>query len=175
MWHRIALLAVFGLAAVQSCVACSCTFPSVPNAVKKADLVFRGRLVNVEYMDGIQYVAHPIAKDRKEPVPRRFLATLEVSEVWKGLVGRRIVLHTREGSSDCVGFWTEVGKEYLVFAKVGVITPKEEGVYRIPEWTDKLEIGRQIISPGVCTLNEQIDASTLGKLKALGHSRPPIR
>ena len=121
----------------------------------------------------MRYVAHPIAKDRKVPVPRRFLATLAISEVWKGRVGRRIVLHTREGSSDCIGFWTEVGKEYLVFANVGRITPKEEGVFRIPEWTDKLAVGQQIVSPGVCTLNEQIGSEASKTLQALGQSRPP--
>lgn len=173
MWCRMVLFGVLGLAGVDRSVACSCTFPSVPDAVKKADLVFRGRLVSVQYIDEIRYVADPIANGRQVPVPRRFLATLEVSEVWKGRVGRRIVLHTREGSSDCIGFWTEVGKEYLVFANVGSIRPKGKGVYRIPEWTDKLEIGQQIISPGVCTLNEQIDASTVGEVKALGRSRQP--
>ena len=172
---RMARTLVLTALASGSCLACSCSFPSIPNAVKKADLVFRGRLINVEFIDDLRYVAGPIAKGRQAPIPRRFLATLEVTDVWKGLVGRRIVLHTREDSSDCVGFWTDVGKEYLIFANVGHITPKRAGEYRIPEWTDRLAIGRQIISPGVCTLNEQIDANTVPKLKALGRSRPPIR
>jgi hypothetical protein len=162
MCCRILWIALFGMLWVGNCLSCLCSFPTVPNAVKKADLVFRGRLVNIEYLD-------------KGPAPRRFLATVEVSEVWKGRVAHRIVLHTREGSSDCVGFSTEVGKEYLIFANVGRITPKEEGVFRIPEWTDKLPVGQQIVSPGVCTLSEQIDSGSTRTLQALGRSRPPSR
>jgi hypothetical protein len=152
--------------------ACSCSFLDVPSAVRQADLIFRGKLVKVEYLDPLQSVPHEIFKDRMVSVPRRFLATLEVNGVWKGKVGRTIVLHTREGSSDCVGFWTDIGKEVLVFANQGVVTPKEPEVWRIPEWTDKVPVGQTITSPGVCTLNDEIKDAT-GTLKKLGAPKPP--
>jgi len=152
--------------------ACSCSFLDVPSAVRQADLIFRGKLVKVEYLDPLQSVPHEIFKDRMVSVPRRFLATLEVNGVWKGKVGRTIVLHTREGSSDCVGFWTDIGKEVLVFANQGVVTPKEPEVWRILEWTDKVPVGQTITSPGVCTLNDEIKDAT-GTLKKLGAPKPP--
>ncbi len=152
--------------------ACSCSFSDVPNAVRQADLVFRGKLVNVEYLDPPQSVPDAIFKDRMVSLPRRFLATLAVDGVWKGRVGRTIVLHTREGASDCVGFWTDVGKEVLVFANRGPVTSKEPGVWRIPEWTDKVAVGQTIISPGVCTLNDEIKDAT-DTLKKLGSPKPP--
>jgi hypothetical protein len=130
-------------------------------------------LIKVEYIDEIQNTSSPLFKDRKIALPRRFLATLEVNAVWKGHVGPVIVFHTREGSSDCVGFWTDVGKEYLVFANEGKVTPKEPGVFRIPEWTDRVSVGEKIISPGVCTLSEEIESSTSKTLRELGSSKRP--
>jgi hypothetical protein len=165
-------LAVVLLLASRPISACSCSFPDVPRAVRQADLVFRGKLVKVEYLDPPQSVPHAISKDRMVSVPRRFLATLEVDGVWKGRVGRTIVLHTREGSSDCVGFWTDIGKEVLVFANQGIVTPKKPDVWRIPEWTDKVAVGQAITSPGVCTLNGEIKDAT-DTLKKLGAPKPP--
>jgi hypothetical protein len=138
--------------------------------LEKADLVFRGTLIKVEYLDW--GVPHWILRDRIVS-PRRFLATLEVRGVWKGKVRRTIVLHTREGASDCVGFWTDIGKDVLVFANEGVITPKEPSVLRIPEWTDKVAVGQTIISPGVCTLSDEIKNAT-DTLKKLGIPKPPL-
>ena len=166
------LLAAVVLLASRPISACSCSFPTVPRALSQADLVFRGKLVKIEYLDPPQSVPHAVFKDRMVSLPRRFLATLEVNGVWKGRVGRTIVLHTREGSSDCVGFWTDIGKEVLVFANKGVVTPKEPDVLRIPEWTDKVALGQTIISPGVCTLNDEIKDAT-DTLKKLGAPKPP--
>lgn len=70
----------------------------------------------MEYLDPPRPVQNPVIKDRIIIVPRRFLATLEVSGVWKGKVGHTIVLHTREDSTDCVGFWKDIGTELVVFA-----------------------------------------------------------
>jgi hypothetical protein len=170
---RTAWLAAIVFLTSRAIHACSCSFPDVPKAVEQADLVFRGKLVKVEYVDPPQSAPHVIFKDRTVSVPRRFLATLEISGVWKGRVGRTIVLHTREGSSDCVGFWTDVAKEVLVFANQGVVTPKEPNVWRIPEWTDKVPAGQTIISPGVCTLNDEVKDAT-DTLRKLGPAKPPV-
>lgn len=104
-------------------------------------------------------------------VPRRFLATLEVSGVWKGKIGRTIVLHTREDSTDCVGFWKDIGTELLVFANRWTVTAKKANEYRIPEWTDKVAVGQSIVSPGVCTLNDEIKDAT-ETLRKLGPPKP---
>jgi hypothetical protein len=152
--------------------ACECGFPDVRKAVKDADLVFRGKLVKVEYIDPPLTAPDPIFKSRTVSIPRRFLATLEVSGVWKGRVGPTIVLHTRESSSDCVGFWTELRTEVLVFANQGVVTPKKPDVWRIPEWTDKVPVGQTIISPGVCTLSDEVKFAA-GTLRELGPAKPP--
>ncbi|HYO80529.1 MAG TPA: hypothetical protein VES20_03940 [Bryobacteraceae bacterium] len=128
--------------------------------------------MKVEFLDGPRSVQHTIAMDGMLSVPRRFLATLKVAGVWKGAVGPMIVLHTREGSSDCVGFWSDVGKDVLVFAHRGVVTPKEPDHLIIPEWTDKVSIGETITSPGGCTLTSEIkDAKDT--LRKLGRPKPP--
>jgi hypothetical protein len=165
-------LAAVLLLASRPVFACECGFPDVRKAVKQADFVFRGKLVKVEYLDPQQTVPHVIFKDRMVNVPRRFLATLEVNGVWKGRVGSTIVLHTREGSSDCVGFWTDIGTEVVVFANQGVVTPEKVGVWRIPEWTDRVAVGQKIISPGVCTLSDEI-RDAVGTLGQLGPPKRP--
>lgn len=164
-------LSAVGLLA-KPIAACSCSFPNVRTAVAKADLVFRGTLIKVEYLDPPKSVPNILNKDRMVDVPRRFLATLEVSGVWKGKLGQTIILHTREASSDCVGFWTDIGKEVLVFANQGVVTPEEPGVWRIPEWTDKVAVGQTITFPGICTFNDEIKNAT-AILKKLGRSKAP--
>lgn len=165
---------VIAILTVRPVYPCSCSFPDVRGAVRGADLVFRGKLVKVEFLDPPKSVPHLIFKDRTVEVPRRFLATLEVDGVWKGSIGPVIVLHTREGSGDCVGFWTGVGKQLLVFANKVIVTPKEPGVWRIPEWSDKVPVGETIISPGVCTLNAEIgDAKE--DLRKLGRPKPPAQ
>jgi hypothetical protein len=129
-------------------------------------------LVKIEYLDPPRTEPHFMFKDRMVSVPRRFLATLEVDGVWKGEVRRTIVLHTREGGTDCVGFWSEVGKEVLVFANQGVVTSKEAGVVSIPKWYDKVAVGQTIASPGACTLNSEINDAK-DTLKKLGRPKPP--
>ena len=47
MSSRLQWIVLLGMLCGDDCLACFCSFQSVPNAVKKADLVFRGRLVNV--------------------------------------------------------------------------------------------------------------------------------
>lgn len=160
------------MVASRATLACSCSFPDVRQAVRQADFVFRGRLAKVEYLDPLQSVPHVVFKDRMVSVPRRFLATLEVSGIWKGKIGRAIVLHTREGAGDCVGFWTEIGKELLVFANEGTVTQKEPGVWRIPDWADKVAVGQNIISPGICTISDEVKDAR-DTLKKLGRPKPP--
>lgn len=134
---------------------CTCLFPTVAEAVEHADLVFRGRIAKVEYVDSTRTRL------------RRFLATLEVTAVWKGPIGPTIVVHARQPSSDCIGFWTDVEKEVLVFAKRSVVT-------RNAYWADKIPVGGRIISPDVCSLSEEI-RHTAATLKALGPPRLPVR
>ena len=138
---------------------CSCATPlddSVAHFVSNADFVFRGKLIKIEYLDSLQ-----------GPPLRRFLATLEVSSVWKGDVGHTIVLHTREPASDCIGFWTDLGKDLVVFANKVVVTRPEPGSFRLLEWTDKVPVGQTIIVPGTCTLTSEVK-NAADTMKGLG-------
>jgi len=169
------VLAILFLPATPS-LACSCNTITVQQAVKAANLVFQARLVRVDYLSPITTVPNPWFKDRQEKVPRFFLATLEVSGVWKGQVGKTIVMHEREIADDCVGFWTDIGSEFVVFASQGVLTaaPTKDGVRRIPEWTDKVPVGTKIVSNIACSLSSHAAyAMKSGTLKKLGKSKPP--
>ncbi len=148
--------------------ACMCSFPTAQEALRNASSVFRGKLSNVDYLEGSYRESSQPFKGTADWRPRRFLATLEVSGVWKGIVGRRIVLHAREGSADCVGFSTEVGTELLVFADQSIVTRSPLGKM----WVDKVAEGQRITTPAVCSLTSEIKHATK-TLLLLGAPKPP--
>jgi hypothetical protein len=155
-------------------LACTCSTSSVEKATKQADQVFQGKIVKINYLDAAAKVPNRIFPERLEDVPRRFVATLEVSGVWKGKVGRTIVMHERETGPDCVGFWTEIGTEVVVFAGEWVVTPKKESEWRIPEWTDKVPVGNRMVSKIPCGLSSEL-AYASQTLKKLGKPKAPSK
>lgn len=148
--------------------ACMCEFPTVQEALRNATSVFRGKLSKVDYLEGSYRESNRPFKGTAEWRPRRFLATVEVSGFWKGRVGRRIVLHAREESADCVGFSTEVGTELLVFANQSTVTGMPPGTM----WVDKVAEGQRITTPAVCSLTSEIKHATK-TLLLLGAPKPP--
>ena len=106
------------------------------------------------------------------PVPRRFVATFEATDVWKGPVVATYRIHTREGGGDCIGFATDTNKEYLVFAFLDVVTPTPKDVWRLLEWNDLLPNGSVIMrmEEGCGTLSGETEWNDVkNTLKRLGN------
>jgi hypothetical protein len=99
----LSLLAV----AIPSPARADCDSPrSALTALKQSDVVFRGA---VREMKTIGEPARPNWKSA-------WIVTLDVSRVWKGLVGKQFVLHlVREDEDDAFENFA-AGSEYLVFS-----------------------------------------------------------
>lgn len=82
---------------------CSCSPPSIPNAIERADAIFSGQVVSIDLMDESfgWYGAR---------------VELRVFRGWKGRSGSRAVVFTEPSSAAC-GFPFRVGERYLVFAR----------------------------------------------------------
>lgn len=92
------------LALPDTCFACSCPPPRPPTeATAGATTVFRGR-VTATTLEGA-------------PQGYRYRrATFQVDTVWKGALGREVVIFTGGGGGDC-GYDFVPGQEYVVYAR----------------------------------------------------------
>lgn len=90
-------------------VACDCDVPSVAQARKDADVVFRGTVSEIN----------------------AGTVLFRVSRVWKGAVRRAFTMPELRETSACLGFWPrhlQVGNELLVYANW--LPPKaKDGAY----------------------------------------------
>lgn len=106
------LLSVLSVAAMVE--ACSCgTPPSPSSALREADRVFRGVVVNSTPME-----IRAGAPSSNDPVVLEF----DVKEVWKGAMEARVSLWTAREESSC-GYPFEVGREYLVYTSRAMRKP----------------------------------------------------
>lgn len=95
--------------ASSACYACSCVPPgTVAEEMEKSVAVFAGKVTNMEYTNkgNIRSSIDPV------------YVTMEVSTVWKGEVGKQIVVRTVAGSESC-GFEFVAGMEYVIYAGGG--------------------------------------------------------
>lgn len=82
--------------------------PLVPSeALVESDVVFRGVVDNLQYLD------HP-EKSETEP---RIIVTFRISEVWKGPADKILTIHTTHNKTTCNGYVFKAGEEYLVYAR----------------------------------------------------------
>ncbi len=108
--HRLCVLLllvgalVLGALSPCSVFACSCVIADeAPDAaLRRAAAVFAGKAVVVDNFLS-RWVGRPVQ------------VTFEVSRVWKGAVGRHVVIKTGSGGSDC-GVAFRRGEEYIVYA-----------------------------------------------------------
>jgi len=134
----------------QQTVACSCDGARGKAAVKASHLAFRGTVTNVDYLD----------TDTAQSEPR-IIVTFSVSRVWKGSVGREIVLHTIYNKYSCTGFYFQKGKEYLVFA------------YRNEERMAKnFPLAKNTLGTNICNGTNLIE-SAKDDLRQIGKGREP--
>ncbi len=80
---------------------------SPPEAFKEADIVFRGNIENLQYLDNPE-------RTKTEP---RIIVTFSVSKVWKGTADEVLTIHTTYNKSTCNGYAFKAGKEYLVYSR----------------------------------------------------------
>lgn len=121
-------LALFGalvvnLGMISLASACSCLSPPPPRtALEQSHAVFSGKVLSVE-KDGDFGVA----------------VTIEVASIWKGDLGKKVVVYTANNSAAC-GFEFKEGDSYLVYAS-----------------TDE-EAKDKRLTTGLCTRTKGLDA-----------------
>ncbi len=104
---RLMVTAMLLLVMPNKARACLCETPSIKEAARTVDIVFRGELVE----------------------HKGNAAVFRVDEQWKGNLASYVEVEWRDGSQgDCNGFWPKflkVGNKLLVFARRG-----GDGIYR---------------------------------------------
>ena len=103
---RIIIIAIFMLV-TSIAVACDKTRLEPSEAFNKADVVFKGKVENLRYLDEPD-------KTKTEP---KIIVTFVVSEIWKGPEGQIITIHTTHNRTTCNGFVFKSGEEYLVYSR----------------------------------------------------------
>jgi hypothetical protein len=88
-------------------IACGKEILSGKNALDAASMVFQGKVENLQYLD-------PPEQTDLEP---RIIVTFSVKKLFKGEVGKQVIIHTTHNKSSCNGYVFEAGKEYLVYTK----------------------------------------------------------
>ncbi len=91
---------------IHTAIACDKSQLKPSQALNEADVVFRGKVENLQYLDDPN-------KTKTEP---RIIVTFSATEVWKGKADKTISLHTTHNKSTCNGFVFKAGEEYLVYA-----------------------------------------------------------
>ena len=105
---------MFALAAMSIGLAygCDCRAPSVDVAVERAEVVFRGSIIEFRPASKQSEIAG-MGKDTKTT------AVFRVTRVWKGEVGQTFEMPAIEETSACWGFWPsflKLGSELIVYA-----------------------------------------------------------
>ena len=93
------------------CYACDCSEPSVQVKRDHAEIIFRGKIV--ELRDSSKPAPPDFGHDTKKTV------VFKVSRVWKGQVGPTFEMPGVTETSACWGFWPsylKVGEDLLVYA-----------------------------------------------------------
>ena len=106
-------LLILFVAAVFTVLACDCVAPPIEMAMKDADLIFRGKILDLR--PGLNPpLLQGVVRDTRKVV------VFQVIRVWKGEIGPTFEMPGWEETSACVGFWPsflKVGTELLVYAK----------------------------------------------------------
>ncbi len=87
--------------------ACDIKQLTPSKALSEADVVFRGVVDNLQYLDNPE-------KTETEP---RIIVTFKVLELWKGPADKIVTLHTTHNKFTCNGYVFKAGGEYLVYSR----------------------------------------------------------
>lgn len=125
---------------------CSCTMASVETRFEKADVVFKGRVTEIQNVLRLQDAKFP-----DEPIK----VFVTVDEAYKGLAQEKtFILHTSYPRYTCGGFPFETEKEYLIFAyqrKTGKYD--DASLYRFP--LGSYEVG------GLCGGTQELEKASV--------------
>lgn len=133
--------------------------------------ILRGTIERVDFLEPPRRVPDPSWPGETIPVPRRFVATIRVTAVWKGVVGRTVQLHEMEYDGMGSGFTTHIGADVLVFAAAHVVSGPIPDVWEFRPWRDVLPIGTRILqTTGLCGLSGRAEHVT-DTIRALGRPR----
>ncbi|PCJ32934.1 MAG: hypothetical protein COA90_01490 [Gammaproteobacteria bacterium] len=99
------LISTFSYSAIA---ACDKAVLQPSEAFTQADIVFHGKVANLQYLD-----------DPEQLVPEpRIMVTFEVYEQWKGQLSKeQTIIHTTHNKSSCNGYAFKAGEEYLVYSR----------------------------------------------------------
>ena len=109
MW-RLLVIVILTIATSSTSLATTCTIglqKDVPSKVRAADFVLRGTVTKVKYLDYEGLLP-------RDSFLRRYLATVEIRDRWKGPASRFITIQSREFSDRSLLF--RPGRELLIFA-----------------------------------------------------------
>jgi len=97
------------LLVVATPTAFACDKPQLAPAAafSSADVVFRGKVENLRYLDNPD-------DSKLEP---RIQVIFKVDEFWKGKVEKTVTIHTTHNKSSCNGFVFKSGENYLVYVR----------------------------------------------------------
>ena len=116
MKRSLVLVTLFlSVIATASPAIADCDRPrSALTALKQSDVVFRGTVREVKTAGEPTWTYAPFP--RAVPVWHAWIVTLDVSRVWKGMAGKRFVLHIVQKQIEDAFIQFEPDSEYLVFA-----------------------------------------------------------
>ena len=106
---KIILFTFFAFISFES-FSCSCDAISFDKAIKWADEIFIGRLIEVK-----ELYSETFEQDPDKKYTGAFYAEFEVEKKWKGSSNKYIRIYQK--SSSCQFYFTNIGSSYLVYAK----------------------------------------------------------
>jgi len=125
--------------------ACSCSFPTVADALRNSPIVFAGQLTSITYFDPIRYFEGSGKIGRR---PRRLAATFRVSTMFKGSGDKTVVVHAIDAPGGCASFSGMIGSEWVIFAA-------RQTVRLGSEWKGVLREGHIFTTIAPCSLSAQ--------------------
>ncbi len=137
---KIVSLLIFTLS-LDTALACSCVIPSIINNFKAADVVFKGRVVEVKEIKTKKKITAGQTVDYQ-----RYEFKFEISNRHKGLKTKEPVTIITTGDDSNCGNKFNIGKNYLVYAY------KEESILSFPLLNKKTG---EYLNTNICTRTKQ--------------------
>lgn len=103
---RITITYIIAVTLSANVMACEKTELAPVEAFNAADVIFRGNVENLQYLDD----------PKTTIIEPRIIVTFKISRVWKGPPEKSLTIHTTYNKSTCNGYAFISGREYLVYA-----------------------------------------------------------
>ncbi len=156
------LLALIG---VQSAPIRACECSEIPQrtAYRRAAVVFRGKVVNIQHMNLVEVRNPKTGKPELQPpsLDDHTLVTFDVDGAWKGPVTPTMRVHATVHALMCTGYQFEQGREYVVYA-VPLLNPNWKPLQQLVQ-------GAPVYDVPNCPLRVRTDVQQESRL--LGRSR----